>query len=329
MKTLIQDIKINSVEEAEEILKAAGTEDLFEKARTDGEMHPNGRWVWRSSANNGKGDWRVANPKKGQGSTSKKNESGNDIISRESSKHLLDHITKMGKEAKGILYHYDGTRVSKKSIEKRIFDSKVNSASILDVVGTKGEDKIDRSAMKDDKIAGSYMVKYKEKEGMYDLYKFKVSKKVSDEKSKNSEPETDLSENKELETLMKKYSTFPEKTQANYKKVFNSIQSDGTKVVDLLSELSRSARGSIQIEPSMRGDKLEVTEVSHSFWSHKDGDNGDKRVDEAFKNWDKIFKKYDLKTKISYGTAADSTGGGKWEVSLEDLRRLTGAKKKK
>lgn len=71
MKTLIQDIKINSVEKAEEILKAAGTEDLFEKARTDGEMHPNGRWVWHSSANNGKGDWRVANPKKGQGSTSK------------------------------------------------------------------------------------------------------------------------------------------------------------------------------------------------------------------------------------------------------------------
>ena len=62
MKTLIQGIKVNSVEEAEEILKAAGTEDLFEKARTDGEMHPNGRWVWRSSANNGKGDWRVAKP---------------------------------------------------------------------------------------------------------------------------------------------------------------------------------------------------------------------------------------------------------------------------
>ena len=59
MKTLIQDIKINSVEEAGEILKAAGTEDLFEKARTDGEMHPNGKWAWRSSANNGKGDWRV------------------------------------------------------------------------------------------------------------------------------------------------------------------------------------------------------------------------------------------------------------------------------
>lgn len=177
MKTLIQDIKINSVEEAEEILKAAGTEDLFEKARTDGEMHPNGKWVWRSSANNGKGDWRVANPKKGQGSTSKKNESGNDVISIESSKYLLDHIIKMQKDAKGFLYHTDGKRVSRGTIKNRIYDSKVNSASILDVVGTNGEDKIDSSYMKDDKIAGSYMVKYKEKEGMYDLYKFKVSGK--------------------------------------------------------------------------------------------------------------------------------------------------------
>jgi hypothetical protein len=29
----------------------------------------------------------------------------------------------------------------------------------------------------DDKIAGSWLVKYKEKEGMYDLYKFKVNGK--------------------------------------------------------------------------------------------------------------------------------------------------------
>ena len=67
MSTLIQDIKINSVKEAEEILKAAGTENLFEKAHFDGEIHRNGKWVWRSSVNNGKGDWRMM----------KKNDSGN------------------------------------------------------------------------------------------------------------------------------------------------------------------------------------------------------------------------------------------------------------
>lgn len=43
--------------------------DEFEKAKhQDGDMHPNGRWVWRQSANGGKGDWRVANPKRGGGS---------------------------------------------------------------------------------------------------------------------------------------------------------------------------------------------------------------------------------------------------------------------
>lgn len=60
---LISAIHIGSVREAEQILKAAGTEgDLFEKAHKDGDMHPNGKWVWRQSANGGKGDWRVAKP---------------------------------------------------------------------------------------------------------------------------------------------------------------------------------------------------------------------------------------------------------------------------
>ena len=42
--------------------------DEFEKAKhKEGDMHPNGKWVWRESANSGKGDWRVANPKRGGG----------------------------------------------------------------------------------------------------------------------------------------------------------------------------------------------------------------------------------------------------------------------
>ena len=58
---LISQINISSLQEAEDILKAAGTEELFEKAKhQDGDMHPNGKWVWVSSANGGKGDWRTA-----------------------------------------------------------------------------------------------------------------------------------------------------------------------------------------------------------------------------------------------------------------------------
>lgn len=57
---LISQINIDSLQEAEDILKAAGSEDLFEKAKhQDGDMHPNGKWVWVSSANGGNGDWRT------------------------------------------------------------------------------------------------------------------------------------------------------------------------------------------------------------------------------------------------------------------------------
>lgn len=36
-----------------------GDGDEVEKAHQDGDMHPNGKWVWVSSANGGKGDWRT------------------------------------------------------------------------------------------------------------------------------------------------------------------------------------------------------------------------------------------------------------------------------
>ena len=59
MKKLINEININSLQEAEEILKSAGTEDLFEKAKRNvGDMHPNGKWVW-TQLPSGKFDWRV------------------------------------------------------------------------------------------------------------------------------------------------------------------------------------------------------------------------------------------------------------------------------
>lgn len=40
-------------------IQKAEDSDL-EKAHQDGDMHPNGKWVWVSSANGGKGDWRTA-----------------------------------------------------------------------------------------------------------------------------------------------------------------------------------------------------------------------------------------------------------------------------
>lgn len=68
--SLIDEIKIKSLSDAQEILKAAGSEDIFEKAHKDGDLHPNGKWVWVSSAAGGKGDWRTLN-----GRTHKKHQS--------------------------------------------------------------------------------------------------------------------------------------------------------------------------------------------------------------------------------------------------------------
>lgn len=34
--------------------------DEFSKAHQEGDIHPNGKWVWSSSANKGRGDWRTA-----------------------------------------------------------------------------------------------------------------------------------------------------------------------------------------------------------------------------------------------------------------------------
>lgn len=70
--SLIDEIKIKSLSEAQEILKAAGSEDIFEKAHKDGDLHPNGKWVWVSSAAGGKGDWRTLN-----GRTHKKHQAAN------------------------------------------------------------------------------------------------------------------------------------------------------------------------------------------------------------------------------------------------------------
>lgn len=72
--SLIDEIKIKSLSDAQEILKAAGTEDIldFEKAHKDGDLHPNGKYVWVSSANGGRGDWRTLN-----GRTHKKHQAAN------------------------------------------------------------------------------------------------------------------------------------------------------------------------------------------------------------------------------------------------------------
>lgn len=49
-------------EKSEDLLEKAEDNDIEKAKHQDGDMHPNGKWVWRASANGGKGDWRVAKP---------------------------------------------------------------------------------------------------------------------------------------------------------------------------------------------------------------------------------------------------------------------------
>ena len=89
---LIKSIQISDVAEAEEILKSAGSEDLFEKARQVGEAHPNGKWVWTEYAP-GKFDWRGIKKKNG-GNSSKTTKTDNQP--KKSSTDKLDsHVSKL------------------------------------------------------------------------------------------------------------------------------------------------------------------------------------------------------------------------------------------
>ena len=99
-----EDIRKAQMEQRQRILKSFGETNLFsgegdsnklmrsmekaeendiEKAKhQDGDMHPNGRWVWRQSANGGKGDWRVA--KKGEGNKTPSGKSSSEQTNKKS-----------------------------------------------------------------------------------------------------------------------------------------------------------------------------------------------------------------------------------------------------
>lgn len=55
-----EDIKQQREARANNIVKGfSNSDDLLEKAHNHGDIHPNGKWYWESSANGGKGDWRT------------------------------------------------------------------------------------------------------------------------------------------------------------------------------------------------------------------------------------------------------------------------------
>ena len=64
-----EDIKQRRESISNNILKGFSDSDL-EKAHNQGDVHPNGKWYWESSAAGGKGDWRVIGGKRHKQSAS-------------------------------------------------------------------------------------------------------------------------------------------------------------------------------------------------------------------------------------------------------------------
>lgn len=72
-----EDIKRRQLELKNNLLKGFGVgidevdEDEFEKAHKQGDLHPNGKWYWESSAAGGKGDWRTIGGRRHKASQAK------------------------------------------------------------------------------------------------------------------------------------------------------------------------------------------------------------------------------------------------------------------
>lgn len=182
-----EDIRKAQMEQRQRILKSFGETNLFsgegdsnklmrsmekaeendiEKAKhQDGDMHPNGRWVWRQSANGGKGDWRVANPKRGGGSraaasaakttSSEGDKKGNSFYNKKLTDLTDEEFNKIYEDSKK-MYHQilmnkninETSRQSAESAMKKLEDEKkrrkgdgkkqTNSNSVThDINGTK------------------------------------------------------------------------------------------------------------------------------------------------------------------------------------------------
>lgn len=134
--------------------------DEFEKAKhADGDMHPNGKWVWRSSANGGKGDWRVASPSKRGGgakttttSKSKINvkEVNDTVLSKIANKELQGVSDELANEAKKELESRKKPKVADVSKltanEKQMVDKVVSNG--FKIVSSKYNDKAKMSLEK-------------------------------------------------------------------------------------------------------------------------------------------------------------------------------------
>lgn len=133
--------------------------DIEKAKHADGDMHPNGKWVWRSSANGGKGDWRVVSPSKRGGgakttttSKSKINvkEVNDTVLSKIANKELQGVSDELANEAKKELESRKKPKVADVSKltanEKQMVDKVVSNG--FKIVSSKYNDKAKMSLEK-------------------------------------------------------------------------------------------------------------------------------------------------------------------------------------
>ena len=127
-QSVIKAIEIEGVDDALDILKSAGDEDIFEKAKhQDGDVHPNGKWVWVSSAAGGKGDWRTMGGrahKKSGGNTSTASSTNSSPQTTPNSK-----VTAKNKKGDGYQEKQIGNSNNKSSLNISSIDSLNNDLS--------------------------------------------------------------------------------------------------------------------------------------------------------------------------------------------------------
>lgn len=103
--------------------------------------------------------------------------------------------------------------------------------------------------------------------------------------------------------------------------ILNTIKNDRGQVYQMLNKLNQSASGRLVITPG-RATGLDVVEVSSSFYSRSDGDSGDRRTNTAFDNFEKQYDQYKGVTPIRYSTAVESSGGEKWDLTLDQIKQI-------
>lgn len=137
MNKLLDSIQINGFEDAVDILKSAGLEDIFEKAHNVGEVHQNGKWVW-TEFSPGKFDWRVKKKKKTQNTINSsvkmiKNDNsanGGKIVQQKQSVNSLITVQQAFNDVQTL--NPSGSTISSlgnfvSSLNQQISDDKINS----------------------------------------------------------------------------------------------------------------------------------------------------------------------------------------------------------